>query len=221
MKTRVIEKEGQFYKECMVVMLDTDTPSKLGFLTQKGKDVFNDLRWFKGHELPKILDSVNQHLYITSDDEIKEGDWVIFRGGKPFRCGSDEHAGLGFLKIIATTDTSLGLPQPSDKFIQAYIEAYNKGEKIDKVLVEYEKKWEYHDGPHPTIKDVQMWRELVGYPKLKDNNIIIKKVKDSWTRDEVINIYKQGAKDYCNSSQHIEKFFSKDGDGTKFINKNL
>ena len=65
-------------------------------------------------------------------------------------------------KIIATTDESLyfkdtnknpkqymgsyismslgeNLPQPSKQFIEKYIEEYNKGEKIENILVEYEK----------------------------------------------------------------------------------
>ena len=45
-------------------------------------------------------------------------------------------------KIIATTDISLvkeyNLPQPSQQFIQKYIEEYNKGNIITDVLVEYE-----------------------------------------------------------------------------------
>ena len=198
---KLIEKEGQFYKECRVVMLDTDTPSKLGFLTQKGKDVFNDLRWFKGHELPKILDSVNQHIYITSDDEINDGDWFIandgFRHDNPkyiiAKCekvsdnGYKIYNNVGYAdgynayKIIATTDTLLGLPQPSDKFIQAYIEAYNKGEKIEKVMVEYENKYKMKED-YP-IEQVGWYNR----PKLKDNTITISKVKDNWTREEMID----------------------------------
>ena len=45
-------------------------------------------------------------------------------------------------KIIATTDISLvkeyNLPQPSQQFIQKYIEEYNRGNIITDVLVEYE-----------------------------------------------------------------------------------
>lgn len=182
--SKLIEKEGRFYKECGVVMLDTDTPSKFGFLTQKGKDVFNDLRWFKGHELPKILDSVNQHLYITSDDEIKDNDKYI-ENGMIFTAHSNFvrlRQDPNIKKIIATTDTSLGLPQPSDKFIQAYIEAYNKGEKIEKIAVY---------GKYESSND---WKY-----SLKNNNIIIKKVKDSWTRDEVEQLLIKHQSDYRSS----------------------
>ena len=57
-------------------VLPTEKPSRLGYLTKKGKEVFNDLRLFK-KPMPNILDSENQHIYITSDEDIKEGDWVF------------------------------------------------------------------------------------------------------------------------------------------------
>lgn len=100
-------------------------------------------------------------------------------------------------KIIATTDTSLGynesfinpignkadnkwisLPQPSQQFIEKYIQAYNKGEIITDVLVEYEKI--YNGYRH---KDGEWQLKLKINPK--DNTITIKKLKDSWSREEV------------------------------------
>lgn len=54
-----------------VHILATDKPSRLGYLTKKGKQVFNDLRLFD-RVMPNILDSENQHLYITNSEEIKE-----------------------------------------------------------------------------------------------------------------------------------------------------
>ena len=52
-------------------LIPTDKPSRLGYLTKKGKEVFNDLRLFE-KPMPNILDSENQHIYITSDEEIKD-----------------------------------------------------------------------------------------------------------------------------------------------------
>ena len=179
MKGTVIEKEGRFYKECGVVMLDSNNPShiylvtktnKLGYVTGKDKE---DLEQFP----QTVIETQNQHLYITSDDDIKVGDWYFDYTSQAIRQCEDEHRAkllqvakhLSNRKIIASTDTSLGLPSPSDKFIQAYIDAYNKGEKIEKVLVEYHNNSDYN----PTIfPDIRL--------KFKDNNIIIKKVKDSW-----------------------------------------
>jgi hypothetical protein len=68
-----------------IFMLPTDKPSRLGYLTKKGKEVFNDLRLFE-KSMPNILDSENQHIYITSDEDIKEGDYSFY---PPFGVGKN------------------------------------------------------------------------------------------------------------------------------------
>ena len=65
------------------------------------------------------------------------------------------------------------LPKPSQSFIEKYIEKYNKGEQITDVLVEY---WA-HTEEHPQLKI-----------NPKDNTITIKPVKDSWNREEVVQL---------------------------------
>ena len=83
--------------------------------------------------------NIPQHLYFTTDGEIKEGDWVvcldeidstvqnwsvsqaIFKYNNGGNCNSD-------MKIVATTDTSLGLPHPPQAFIQKYCELGGIGE---------------------------------------------------------------------------------------------
>jgi hypothetical protein len=67
-----------------VYLLPTEKPSRLGYLTKKGKEVFKDLRLFD-KPMPNILDSENQHIYITSDEEIKDvrpykGKWQLEQG---------------------------------------------------------------------------------------------------------------------------------------------
>ena len=118
---------------------------------EKGKLIFAD----SNIRTPTQL----QNLYIISDDEIKGGDWFYnihskIVGRAAFDFGKDDLA----KKIIATTDSSLEinsnfdynqllpnknnfrfyLPQPSQQFIQKYIEEYNRGNIITDVLVEYE-----------------------------------------------------------------------------------
>ena len=92
----------------------------------------------------------------------------------------------GYREVLATTDETLYLtfnngktdlkfvlPKPSDSFIFKYIEEYNKGNQITKILVEF---------VAPTAKD---WNTL----KVdSDNTITIKKVKDTYSREEVINL---------------------------------
>ena len=112
-------------------ILQTDKPSRLGYLTKKGKEVFNDLRLFE-KPMPNILDSENQNIYITSNEEIKEGDWVIkisslYKGGGNIQKYSfiDKHfKDITFKKIILTTDTDLiedGVQKIDDEFLEWFV----------------------------------------------------------------------------------------------------
>lgn len=167
----------------------------------------------------------NQHLYIISDDEIKEHDWVT-DGVKIIQASSKLVEAQGLIgrrdwkKIIATTDTSLKyyidgngnkslheltksgyvefLPQPSQQFIEKYIEGYNCNNIITDVLVEYETNYKWS-----TSKElIERSMPELGYREVgngfiedglklkinpKDNTITIKKLKDSWNREEHIN----------------------------------
>lgn len=106
-----------------------------------------------------------QELYIVSDEEIKEDDWCIYlnRSGSKILCKC-KHTKYGIVyqkvgnaiknygnkdggitpdkneifKIIATNDKSLNLLQPSSEWINYFIDQDNKGNVIDKVMVEYE-----------------------------------------------------------------------------------
>lgn len=118
-------------------------------------------------ELDKIRKTEEQywslnHLFILSDEEIKEGDWYIrieSFGAIPTKTNKLEAEILNrkttFIdakKIIATTDKSLGwmihderdyeefhiMKQIPESFIQSYIKAYNEGNFITEVQLEYE-----------------------------------------------------------------------------------
>lgn len=108
----------------------------------------------------------------------KAGEWHCFYGLQQT-----------LKKIIATTHSSLfqsftienwgnnrePLPTCSQSFIQKYIERYNAGKPIEKVMVDYE---EYYDGE----------KYKISYPKLRSNEIIIHPVKETFTREEVKGI---------------------------------
>lgn len=103
-------------------------------------------------------------------------------------------------KIIATTDTSLNikhncecgattfegcseciesLPKPSKSFVDKFISEYNKGNVITECLVEY-------DCDH-----LQMPQKVIDILKVdKDNEITIRKIKYSYTKDEVEKLAK-------------------------------
>lgn len=176
-----------------------------------------------------------QHLYITSDDEIKEGDCVynnkeniveqITSKTQLIFVLEENKENQTFKKIIATTDTSLNiytwkqsnkkskpynvqqniettkkvfipLPQPSQQFIQKYIEEYNKGNIITDILVEYENI--YIDSFGTTI--IQCEKDSDSYLKQcefvtsrlkinpKDNTITIKKLKEVYTKEELCQV---------------------------------
>jgi hypothetical protein len=113
-------------------ILPTDKPSRLGYLTKKGKEVFNDLRLFE-KPMPNILDSENQHISITSDEEIKEGDWFHYRHfGEDIISKADKNTDLVninnsdrfYQKIILITDQDLikdGVQEIDDEFLEWFV----------------------------------------------------------------------------------------------------
>ncbi len=165
-----------------------------------------------------------QHLYIISYEEKPDnGDYYIIDDVPEVL----KNNGLVFIddscrKVIATTDNSLlidtyinqgdtvkgdliikrssdyttglkgriNLPQPSQQFIKKFVEEYNKGNIIEDVLVEYEEGKSYSGNEGLIIKE---WLKI----NPKDNTITIKKVKDSWNREEVENLIYSAMKDRC------------------------
>ncbi len=150
----------------------------------------------------------NQHLYFTTDEEIKEGDWFIRKievslGIEQYIKG--DHLYSGDKKIVATTDESLykqdyfpdgvkagmeQLPQPSQAFIEKYCELGG----IDEVLVEYNEiaTW-CDDGKACKCNMPKFCPERRNGIKniLKidaHNTITIHPVKNSWSKEEVIQL---------------------------------
>ena len=178
-------------KECNVVMSATDN-SEL-YLKPGEKLELTSNRPQYGI---KNLNFTPQHLYITSDDEIKEGDCCYKHDlkGNVFKWINTTNPWYkDAKKIIATTDESLheipnsipgfnfpdklGLPKLSQEFIELFIKHYNTGNPITKVMVEYEFDNESHIN-NPGYHN----QKLLINP---DNTINIKTIKDSWSRDEV------------------------------------
>lgn len=194
------EINGKFYQECEVVMLTTDKTTNIYKFKETNKLIISNHPNQKDEAIP-------QHLYFLSNEEIKEGDWCYHpEVSQEYSIVTKEGTKTGLhptqgvfqwksttnpwykkaKKIIATTDLSLNinnysdvdrlidfeynLPQPSQSFIQAFIKAYNEGKPITKVLVEC---WAH------TEEDIQLKVNL-------SNEVTIKKVKNSYTREEVI-----------------------------------
>ena len=142
----------------LVHMLPTMDKSHIGFL-DNGK---SRILYYQKEALAFREGWYPQHLYFTTDEEIKEGDWYLgylSRGWQLFQKTSATFKHKIARKIIASTDPKLTvkydngvrdfgwetksisykkLAQPSQAFIKAYCEQGG----IDEVDVEYELIWE-------------------------------------------------------------------------------
>lgn len=217
------------FKRAQLVMLSTKNESK-GIYLNPVPSINKIHLWNK-----RISNSyIAQHLCIISDDEIKEGDKVFDNHRKVIlECPDKDNEVFyklskhRYKKIIATTDISLNkkhdcdcgattyegcsqcleiLPQPSQQFIEKFIEEYNKGNIITEVFVEQS---------YTINKSMGHFNQFRVY-KLKvnpkDNTITIKKLKDSWNRKEVSVLAKALEKIIEMNYQHAEDQY---GDKTK------
>jgi hypothetical protein len=145
---KTIQINNKHYQECDIIILESSNNQNTGL----------DLNVLGALSLEsKAYTCYNaQHLYILSNDEIKEGvDYyhdshnnLILKSSS-----NSDHKVYGYKKVIATTNSSLKvidhnntwdssndkhLPQISQQFIEHYITEYNKGNVVSKVLVEVE-----------------------------------------------------------------------------------
>ena len=195
-------------KKCKIVMLPTNEPSKIGNLATYQKRSLSKV--IKEGVNPKDSTVQFWNLYIISDDKIKESDYCYsYKTNKIVKSTCDvsreANKNIGFWKkVIATTDKSLSqtnrteIPQPSQQFIKKFVEEYNRGNIITDVLVEYEliSNEEYFGNTVNPDDDVPYFDERLKINH-KDNTITIKKVKDSYTKEEVENLIYTAMKDRC------------------------
>jgi len=215
-------------KRAKVHLLPTDKESHITFDKESSSCYSYGL-----HYLDNASGSSNrtkterQHLYITTDDEIKEDDWCLFfwdgmKDGELGQVGSEPQQYLpseghtlnrNLRKIIATTDTKLHSTRlkacpinPEDNMVSVggvskpskeFIEEYCKVGGIDEVDVEYGL---FHDGNFKHGFETHAFKSI-RKPRVNSNNeIIIHPIKDSWTREEVLKIIKDFA--YCLYEKH-------------------
>jgi len=141
---------------------------------------------------------LGQHLYIVSEEDIKEGDWYIPNpiGGGLARSGCDIKRGqFGTKKVIATTNESLteyckGVRRLGEgcnlntscihpncrpaKISQAFVRAYAKAGGIDEVELEYISYGTNEDQLDVPINYEEV-EEIFGL-KLRDDNTVILQV---------------------------------------------
>lgn len=129
-------KNTKTYK---VVMLPTEKASKIAI------DGYNYTKIYcrKDDISTSLSSGKNQHLYITSDEDIKGGDYLIFALMSPNPTVGIVPNGMSDYtifknKIVATTDKSLGLPLIHDSFLPPFVKSYNEGKTITEIDLEIE-----------------------------------------------------------------------------------
>jgi hypothetical protein len=155
-------------KKLGVVMLPTEKESKL-LLSQIDGLVYTDRVNSNGNNLYKP-----QHLYLTSDDEIKEGDRYYIEGADDICYANGDRPDSEGRKIIATTDKSLSInkhisldldlpsiPRIPSSFIKEFVKADGKITEVEADMIEC------------TTALGAMNGEWVKKPKLTDSNEVI------------------------------------------------
>jgi hypothetical protein len=188
-----------------VVMLPTNEEIKIGNIIQCSNPHSSRVKGWK-NKLSTAAYNENEysgdewkprHLYILSNENPNDGDkvipdepyndavWEFRKAPCPLPYWGNENA---CKKIIASTDKSLKLPEPSNSFIGKYTSEYNKENIISEVMVEYQDDWKdntklimesYGDNPNnfPYIPQLKI--------NSKDNTITIKRIKNSWNTKEI------------------------------------
>lgn len=186
-KTEVIDNKIYHYSK--IVMLPTNAKTKEGdycmLLGESGK-LYAPQAYTSSFK--------PQHLYFISPDKICEGDWIytdVFKEEiKKVEDVQDEiwlkNNKHSWFKIISSTNLECNLHKPSEAFIKSYIEAYNKNEKIENCLVLYEEQDLGLLTINPNCWDEHKVKQKGSFiPKITKREITIKKVKESWSKDEL------------------------------------
>jgi hypothetical protein len=156
------------YKTHPIVMLPTN---------QKAHNIYcvDNLEYHTDKRLS--LNGAEQHLYVISEEEIKEGDWYIDDGDNVRQSVTSDNSywerRSDYMKIIATTDKSLNLPSIPHSFIAYFIEQYNLNNAISSVEVEYEDTGE-EDWIGDDYNGEPFWNENLELYVNKNNEISIK-----------------------------------------------
>lgn len=213
------------YKDAKIFMLSTNNEANIGdFIIYKyNQDCYIDGENLKDKLVCGVkkcdgnIDTTNQHLYFTSDEDIKDNFKgfaivtvrddtrihylveVIVTEKNQCYCKGDRKFSFKYYSvkpIIAATDTSLkihefdkgvfkdleySLPQPSQQFIEQWIEEYNKGNTIIDIKVQYE------------TRNISDYRGFFNFQKIlkvnPDNTINIKLPQPIiYTKEEVIKL---------------------------------
>lgn len=176
-----------------VIHIPTTDKTRLGFLSKVGEER-KDLIFFT-QPMPIILDSINLHLYVISDDIITKDDYYWSKiHNRIFRCIHKDQA-FDYdreFKVIATTDNDLALPTISTKFIKQYADNYSKNSPITEVSVRYSNYYNFKVGDK-----LRVLRDLSGVNK--DDYITVK----SFNHNNNVNLIEFEEDDQYNLGIHV------------------
>lgn len=209
-------------KKAQVHMLLTeeDNPTKVSItkMPQTGKLVMHAAGGEFRHYLS--MGFKPQHLYFTSDEEVKEGDWYVafednricrrFKTGiGDLKMANEARVEGKIAKIIATTDPDLRIPEQQDSgntwwnniplIPTDFIEVYVRGQgKITEVMLEYEEVNHVFTNAGSSAELIALeglHTTVLKWEKLKlrsNGTVIISKVKEKvYTRTEMFESIKQ------------------------------
>jgi hypothetical protein len=181
-------------------LLPTDKPSRLCYDKDDNLSFAANTGW-------RIADG-KQHLYITSDEEVKEKDWVLCSNGnikKVTKSNSDDRFIENWQKIILTTDQDLiknGVQAIDDTFLEWFV---NHSE-----CEEVEIKVEFIQTPD-NLKDGFYYKIIIPTEKPKSPNMKKKTIEEAAERYQETTVasfaeesFKAGAEWYAkNQSEQM------------------
>jgi hypothetical protein len=161
---------------------DFNFVSELSFGKNSSEGVFEFWKPMAMHILSNDIKDIKDGDYVFVDCSMNEGDANTYKGmgvwkymkapcpmpywGNPNCCK----------KIVASSDRSLGLPEPTKGFILKYINEFNKGNEIKTVLVEQ------------IFRAYLNWSGFVPLVSEINNTILIRSIKNDYTEHDVNNI---------------------------------
>lgn len=197
-------------KKCEVVIYESDKKEPEGTIYLQNGKLGLSYGQFNEAINRSLIKTINyQHIYILSNDEsVNKGDYIYdiqkrigccigTKDGQYLISYTDETYTMyasEFKKIIASNNIRLKLPKPSTSFVVKYISEYNKGNAIKEIEVDYTVNQELvynHAGTRKILED------STPILKVDKNNIIsISKSRNSWSKEEVIELIKSFNKTY-------------------------
>ena len=156
-----------------------------------------------------------KYLYFTTEEKIEKGDQVMSLEREtewhresemvPYRAEYMDQIHPDDRKIVASNDTATKLPEPPKEFIDIYYEVGG----IDEVEIEYYKYAEELSGVSLIPRDLYRI-------KIDSNNCItIRPFKDSWSKEEVIELIESAVHDFSGMNTYD------DDNLTRWIKENL